>query len=79
MGAWDELDDLIYKRPQDALLIFEEIAGMDLINWTFEGIAIGPLRTLLMVYGDRYGEELDAIGRRIKAFEEMRAMASEGL
>lgn len=79
MDAWHELDRLIYDRPEDALLVFEKIAEMDLINWTFEGLGVGPLRTFLMLYGDRYGEELGAIRRRNKAFDEMHTMATEGM
>ena len=79
MDAWHELDGLIYDRPQDALLVLEKIAETDLINWTFEGLAVGPLRTFLMNHGDRYGEELGSIRRRNKAFDEMYTMATEGM
>jgi len=79
MVAWHELDRLIYDRPEDALLVFEKIAEKDLINWTFEGLAVGPLRTFLMLYGDGYDDELGAIRRRNKAFDEMHGMASEGM
>src|SRR5687767_6935433 len=74
MDAWHELDRVIYERPEDALPVFEKIAECDLINWTFEGLAVGPLRTFLMLYGDRYDDELGAIRRRNKAFDEMHRM-----
>jgi hypothetical protein len=79
MDAWFKLDDLIHKEPLTAILVFEKVAAKDLINWTFEGFAAGPLRTFLMLYGDRYDEQLAALGRRSRAFEEMWAMAAEGL
>lgn len=79
MVACRELDCLIYNRPEDALLVFERIAEKDLINWTFEGLAEGPLRTFLMLYGDRYDNELVTIRRRNKSFDEMYVMATEGM
>ena len=79
MDAWHELDQLIDERPEDALLVIEKIAEKDLINWTFEGIAIGPLRSFLMRYGDGYNNQLRAIRGRNKAFDEMHAMATEGI
>jgi hypothetical protein len=79
MTGWFKLDDLIHNRPEDALLVFGKLAQKDLINWTFEGVAAGPLRTFLMTYADRFDQELNAIGERNSAFIEMRAMAVEGL
>jgi hypothetical protein len=79
MDAWFKLDDLIHNKPLTAIAVFEKVAGKDLINWTFEGFASGPLRTFLMLYGDRYDSELAALGRRSRAFEEMWGMATEGL
>jgi len=79
MAAWHELDRLIYDRPEDALLVFERIAEKDLIDWTFEGLAVGPLRTFLMLYDDRYDDELGTIRRRNKAFDAMHTMAAEGM
>jgi len=79
MDAWFELDGLIQSHPQSALVVFEKVAEMDLINWTFEGIAVGPLRTFLMLHGDLFERELGAIMRRSKAFHEMLAMAVEGI
>lgn len=79
MTAWHELDHLVYNHPDDALLVFERIAEKNLINWTFEGIAVGPLRTFLSLYGDRYDDELRAIMQRNTAFDEMHGFAVEGL
>ena len=79
MAAWHELDRLIYDRPEDALLVFERIAEMDLSNWTFEGLAVGPFRTVLMLYDHRYDDELGTIRRRNKAFDEMHRLAIEGM
>ncbi len=79
MDAWFELDHLIHNQPQDALVVFERIAVRELINWTFEGIAVGPLRDFLMIYGDRYDSHLMAIRQRNKAFDEMHSMAVEGM
>ncbi len=79
MEAWHELDRLIYDRPEDALLVFETIAEKDLINWTFEGLAVGPLRTFLMLYGESYDKEVGVIRRRNKAFDKMHAMATKGM
>ena len=44
MDAWFRLDDLIHKEPLMAILVFEKVAAKDLINWTFEGFAAGPVR-----------------------------------
>ena len=79
MAAWHERDRRIYDRPEDALLVFERIAEKDLIDWTFEGLAVGPLRTFLMLYDDRYDDELGTIRRRNKAFDAMHTMAAEGM
>jgi hypothetical protein len=79
MDAWCKLNELVYDCPSDALLVFEKVAEKELINWTFEGFAAGPIRTFLMIYGDRHDGELAALGRRSRAFEEMWAMAAEGL
>jgi hypothetical protein len=79
MTAWFKLDDLIHHRALDALQVFEKIAEKDLINWTFEGLAVGPLRTFLMLHRDRYDSELKAIRHRNGAFNEMHALAVEGL
>ena len=79
MDAWHQLCALVYDEPLDALLVFESVSEKDLINWTFEGFAAGPIRTFLMLYGDRYDDELSAIIERSRAFAEMRALAAEGL
>lgn len=79
MTAWHELDGLIHNYPDDALRVFERMAEKELINWTFEGLAVGPLRTFLMVHGARYNDELGAIRRRSAAFDEMHGFAVEGL
>ena len=79
MTAWFELDDLVYNHPLDALRVFEKIAEKELINWTFEGIAIGPLETFLSLHGGRYEEELAALRKRNRAFDEMYAMAMQAL
>ena len=79
MDAWFELDDLIYNHPQDALLVFEKVAENDLINWTCEGFAVGPLRTFLMLHEERYAGDLMIIRQRNQAFNEMYAMATGGL
>jgi hypothetical protein len=79
MDAWFKLDDLIHNEPLAAITVFEKVAEKDLINWTFEGFAAGPLRTFLMIYGDRHDAELAALSRRNRAFEEMWLMATEGL
>jgi hypothetical protein len=79
MAAWHELDGLIHDRPGDALRVFELIAEKDLINWTFEGLAVGPLRTFLMLHGNRYDDELNTIRRRSAAFDEMHGFALEGM
>ena len=77
--AWSKLDRLIYDHPRDALRVFESMAQRDMINWTFEGVSAGPLRTFLMLYSDRYDDELNAIRKRISAFDEMHVMAAEGM
>lgn len=79
MDAWFRLDDLIHKQPLDALFVFQQVAAKDLINWTFEGFAVGPLRTFLMVYGDRYQRELAGMRQQSAAFDEMYKMAADGL
>jgi len=79
MVAWFALDDLIHNEPLTAILVFEKVAAKDVISWTFEGFAAGPVRSFLMLYGDRYDAELAALARRSAAFEEMWAMAAEGL
>ena len=79
MDAWHELDELVYDRPGDALLVFERIAEMDLIDWTFEGIAIGPLETFLALHRNLYEQEISAIRQRNRAFDEMYAIALQGL
>jgi hypothetical protein len=79
MTFWFKLDDLVHHQPPDALQVFERIAEKDIINWTFEGLAVGPLRTFLMIYGDRFHDELAAIRQRNSAFDEMHALAVEGL
>jgi hypothetical protein len=79
MDAWFKLDDLIHNEPLTAIVVFEKVAAKDLINWTFEGFAAGPVRTFLMRYGDRYDGELSALGRRSHSFEELWEMAAEGL
>lgn len=79
MDSWFKLDGLIHNDPLSALLAFERVAGKDLTNWTFEGFAAGPLRTFLMLYGDRYDSQLAALGHRSRAFEQMWALAAEGL
>ena len=79
MDAWFRLDGLIHKQPLDALLVFQKVAAKDLINWTFEGFAVGPLRTFLMVYGDRYDAELAGMRQQSAPFDEMYRMAAEGL
>ena len=79
MDAWSKLDRLIYDHPRDAMRVFENMAQRDMINWTFEGVSVGPLRTFLMLHGDRYDDDLNAIKKRISAFEEMHAMAVEGM
>lgn len=79
MDAWFKLDDLIHNEPLTAIVVFEKVAAKDLTNWTFEGFAAGPVRTFLMVYGDRHDGELAALGRRSRAFEEIWEMAAEGL
>jgi hypothetical protein len=79
MTAWFKLDDLVHRHPEDALRVFEQVAKKDLINWTFEELAVGPVRSFLMLYDDRYGEELTALRKRNPVFDEMYAMAVEGL
>jgi hypothetical protein len=79
MDAWFKLDALIYKDPTDALRVFEKIAEKDLINWTFEGIAVGPLRSFMMLYEGSYDGELSALRGQNIAFDEMYALALEGL
>lgn len=79
MDAWLGLDDLVHHRPEDALLVLEELSKREMINWTFEGIAAGPFRTFLMLYDHRYDDELDAIGRRNESFRELHALAMEGI
>jgi hypothetical protein len=59
-----ELDSLVYHRPSDALVVFEKVAEMDLTDWTFEGISVGPIRTFLHLHRDRYNNDLDAISDR---------------
>ena len=79
MTAWHQLDRLIFDQPDDALRVFEKVAEKELINWTIEGLAVGPLRTFLMLHGDRFDGELAAIRKRNKSFDEMHAMAVEGM
>jgi len=79
MSAWFKLDDLIGNDPHAALRVFERIAQKDLINWTFEGIAVGPLRSFLMTHGDRYQAEIGLIRSRNSDFDGMHKLAVEGL
>jgi hypothetical protein len=79
MDSWFRLDDLIHNQPQDALLVFERVAEIELINWTFEGFAIGPVRAFLMLHGERFDKELSAIRSRNNAFDEMHQLATDGL
>ena len=79
MTAWFQLDDLIHHHPGDALRVFERVAQKDLINWTLEGLAVGPLRSFLMLYDDRFDGELKTLRQRNSAFDEMYGMAVEGL
>ena len=79
MVAWHKLDALVFNEPLDALLVFERVSEKDLINWTFEGFAAGPVRSFLMLHGDRFDDELSAVIERSRAFAEMRALAAEGL
>jgi hypothetical protein len=74
-----ELDDLVYSRPTDALLVFERIASRALTDWAFECVSAGPIRTFLMLYGNQYDAEMDTIGRRVSLFIALRALAIEGL
>jgi hypothetical protein len=74
-----ELDDLVYHHPADALVVFERVAQMRLTEWTFEGFSGGPIRTFLHLYGDEYGDDLDAISRRTPSFSHLRALAIDGL
>ena len=39
----------------------------------------GPLRTFLMIYGDRYDASLVAMCKRLPQFAEMYEMAADGL
>jgi hypothetical protein len=79
MDAWHKLDALVFNEPLDALLVFERVSQKDLTNWTFEGFAAGPIRTFLMLYGERYDDAFSAIIQRNRVFAEMRALAAEGL
>jgi hypothetical protein len=79
MEFWHELDKLIFDCPEDALTVFESIAAKDLTNWTLEGIAVGPLRTFLMLYDKKFDESLTKLRRKSPSFEEMYGMAVEGL
>lgn len=79
MTFWHELDDLIYKAPLDAILVFDAIAKKNPINWTFEGLAIGPLRTFLMTHDAKFDRELSDIRLENKNLDEMYLMALEGL
>ena len=79
MDAWFKLDNPIHNDPPTAIVVFEKVAAKDLINWTFEGFAAGPVRTFLMLYGDRHDAELSTLGRRSREFEEMWTLAAEGL
>jgi hypothetical protein len=74
-----ELDDLVYHHPTDALIVFERIAGLALSDWAFEGVSGGPIREFLLLYGNQYDADMDAIGRRASLFIALRALAVEGL
>ena len=65
--------------PKDALTVLEKIAHKEMINWTFEGVAVGPLRTFLMLYDSEYDALIGAMRKRLPAFDEMYAMAVEGM
>lgn len=79
MDAWEKLDHLIYHRPEEALLVFERISQKEMINWTIEGIAVGPLRTFLVLYDHQFDDHLSAIGRCNRSFRQMHAWALEGM
>jgi hypothetical protein len=79
MHFWFVLDDLIHNQPEEALRVFERAAQKDMINWTLEGLGIGPLRSFLMIYGDRYDAALGALRKQLPQFAEMHTMAAAGL
>jgi hypothetical protein len=79
MKYWFELDRLIHDRPRDALTVFEAFTAKNMINWTFEGVAAGPLRTFLMVYHGEFDRDIGPMRKRSPAFNEMYEMAVAGM
>ena len=79
MHFWFVLDDLIHNQPEEALKVFERAAQKEMVNWTLEGLGIGPLRSFLMIYGDRYDAALSRLRDRLPQLDEMHIMAVEGL
>ena len=74
-----KLDDLIYRCPADALVVFEQLASQALNDWVFEGVSGGPIRTFLQLYGNGYDADMDAIGSRVSPFGALRDLAIQGL
>lgn len=74
-----ELDDLVYREPLSALLVLEAAARKLLTNWTYEGLAGGPIRTFFYLYPDDYESEVQAISLRSPAFAELCSLAREGM
>jgi len=79
MKYWHELDQIIFSEPADALRVFERVSKMELSNWTLEGMAVGPLRTFLMLYDKTFEQDTSGICKRSPVFAEMYAMAVDGL
>jgi hypothetical protein len=79
MEYWHELDRLVYNEPESALRLFDKISSREMINWTFEGLAIGPLRTFLMVHGEQFSREIDRMREQNRPFSDMYDLAVAGL
>lgn len=74
-----ELDDLIHGDPSSALLVLEAAARKHLTEWAYEGLAAGPIRTLLYLYPDVYVSNLAVISCRTPSFARLHALAIEGM
>jgi hypothetical protein len=79
MGAFFELSDLILSDPVNGLRVIKKMSISKVNEWVFEGIAVGPLRTFLMLYGGEYDQIISQMKEEIPSFREMYQMALQGM
>ena len=69
--AWERLNDMVSKSPEDAWTIIETIRQSNPSEWVLSNLAAGPLEDLLAKHGPAFIDRIETLARQDPTFRHL--------